>query len=36
MNKLLMLGAIVGIGYGIAKVMKKKKQENGCQAQAEA
>ncbi len=27
MNKLLMLGAIAGIGYGIAKLMKKKKEE---------
>ncbi len=34
MNKLFMLGAMVGIGIGIAKLMKKnKKQEMSSEAQ---
>ncbi len=34
MNKLLMLGVMAGIGFGIAKMMKKKKQESTQQTQA--
>ncbi len=28
MNKLLMLGVIAGIGFGIAKIMKKHKNQD--------
>ena len=31
MNKLFMLGAMVGIGIGIAKLMKKHKKEEASQ-----
>ncbi len=31
MNKLFMLGAMVGIGIGIAKLMKKHKKEETAQ-----
>lgn len=36
MNKLLMLGAMVGIGFGIAKFMKKNKQNQETKPEAEA